>query len=86
MKTSNTINAKNRLHRGMRNGHEYDGTLRMLMRLLVIPSRNNIVKLPLMGTRSIVEGPSILTPNLVGRALLQNLLFPIGTFVNSHLT
>jgi hypothetical protein len=42
----------------------------------VIPSRNNIVKLPLMQTRSIVEGPSVLTPNLVGRALSSELVVP----------
>ncbi len=87
MKTLNTIHAKNCLHRGMWNGQQYDRTLLMLMHL-VIPSRNNIIKLPLTQTRSIVEGPSVLTPNLVGHALLQNLLsrslvsltlLPIGT-------
>jgi hypothetical protein len=40
----------------------------------VIPSHNNIVKLPLALTRSIVEGPSILTPNLVGHALSSELV------------
>ncbi len=58
----------------MRNGQQYDRSLRTLMRSVIL-SRNNIIKLPLTWTRSIVEGPSILTPNLVGRALLQNLLF-----------
>ncbi len=73
MKTLNTIHAKNYLHRGMWNGQQYDRTLRMLM-CLVIPSRNNSIKFPLTQTHSIVEGPSVLAPNLVGRALLQNLL------------
>jgi hypothetical protein len=71
----------------MWNGQQYDRTLHMLM-CLVIPSSNNIVKLPLTQTGSIVEGPSILTLNLVGCVLLQNLLsqslviltlLPIGT-------
>ncbi len=69
----NTTHAKSCLHRGMWNGQRYDRSLRTLMRS-VITSCNNIIKLPLTWTRSIVEGPSILTPNLVRRALLQNLL------------
>jgi hypothetical protein len=32
VKTSNTIHAKNCLHRGMWNGQQYNRTLRMLMR------------------------------------------------------
>ncbi len=83
----NTIHAKSCLHRGMWNGQQYDRSLHTLMRS-VIPSCNNVIKLPLMWTRSIVEGSSILTPNLVGHVLLQNLLswslviltlLPIGT-------
>ncbi len=65
--------AKSCLHRGMWNGQQYNRSLRMLMRS-VIPSCNNIIKLPLTWTHLIVEGPSILTPNIVGRALLQNFL------------
>ncbi len=69
----NTTHAKSCLHRDIWNGQQYDRSLRMLMHS-VITSHNNVIKLPLMWSRSIVEGPSILTPNLVGRALLQNLL------------
>ncbi len=47
----------------------------MLMRS-VIPLHNNVVKLPLTRTRSIVEGPSILTPNLVGCRLSSELVVP----------
>jgi hypothetical protein len=46
VKTLNTIHAKNCLHRGMWNGQQYGRSLRMLM-CSVIPSCNNIVKLPL---------------------------------------
>ncbi len=69
----NTTHAKSCLHKGMWNGQRYNRSLRMMMHS-VITSRNNIIKLPLAWTRLIVEGPSILTPNLVGRTLLQNLL------------
>ncbi len=69
----NTTHAKSCLHRGTWNGQQYDRSLHTLM-CSVIPSHNNIIKLPLTRTRSKVEGPSILTPNLVGHALLQNLL------------
>ncbi len=88
MKTSNTIHAKNFLHRDVWNGQQYDRSLHMLMHS-VIPLHNNVVKLPLTQTQLIVEGPSILTPNLVGHALLQILLsrslviltlLPIGTY------
>ncbi len=53
VKTSNTIYAKNCLHRGMWNGQQYSRTLLMLMHS-VIPLRNNIFKLPLMWMRSMV--------------------------------
>ncbi len=69
----NTTHAKSCLHWGMWNGQWYDRFLHTLMRS-VITSRNNIIKLLMTWTRSIVEGPSVLTPNLVGHALLQNLL------------
>ncbi len=68
-----TTHAKSCLHMGMWNGQQYDRSLHTLM-CSVIPSRNNLIKLPLMWTRLIVEGPSILTPNLVGCTFLQNLL------------
>ncbi len=60
----NTTHAKSCLHRGIWNGQQYNRSLCMLM-CSVTFSRNIIVKLP---------GPSILTPNLVGCTLLQNLL------------
>ncbi len=69
----NTTHAKSCFHRGMWNGQQYTRPLHTLMRS-VIPSCNNIIKLLLMWTHSVAEGPSILTPNLVGRVLLQNLL------------
>ncbi len=69
----NTTHAKSCLHRGMWNGQRYGRSQHTLM-CSVIPSRNNIIKLPLTWTRSIVEGSSILTPNLVECTLLQNLL------------
>ncbi len=68
-----STHAKSCLHRGMWNGQQYNRSLRTLMRSVIL-SRNCIIKLPLTWTRSIVEGPSILTPNLVWRVLLQNLL------------
>ncbi len=69
----NTTHAKSCLHRGVWNGQQYDRYLRMLMRS-VFTSCNKVIKLPLTWTRSIVEGPSILTLSLVGCVLLQNLL------------
>ncbi len=49
----NSTHAKSCLHRGMWNGQRYGRTLCMLM-CSVIPSCNNIVKIPLMWTRSMV--------------------------------
>ncbi len=46
----------------------------MLMCSVIPCLHNNVVKLPLTWTRSIVEGPSILTPNLVGHALSSELV------------
>ncbi len=57
----NATHAKSHLHRGMWNGQQYDRSLCMLM-CSVITSHNNVIKLPLTWTRSIVEGPSVLTP------------------------
>ncbi len=66
----NTTHARNCLHRGMWNGQQYNRSLHTLM-CSAITSHNNIIKLPLTWTRSIVEGPSVLTPNLVGRTYFR---------------
>ncbi len=55
----------------MWNGQQYDRSLCMLMCSAIL-LHNNVVKLPLNTFN--VEGPSILTPNLVGRMLSSELV------------
>jgi hypothetical protein len=59
----------------MWNGQQYNRYLHMLMHSVIL-LHNNIVKLQLTRTHSIVEGPSILISNLVGRALSLELVVP----------